>query len=396
VTDEPGRGPVELVTGGGPVLLLSMRRIADVVGYSAMYEFEDLVQELLGADRAAPRAPEPLELARRAYKLTRSVTRSGRVAELLRPRLGSAPVGGEYDLFLAVFNHPHELFNLHALSGWRERCRFAVVYICEAWEARLPEYLLELLQPFDHVFLGVDGAREAVSRLVGRPCTYLPMGVDALRFAPPSVSAVRLIDVCGIGRRSPVTHRALMEMARREGLFYFYDTILRSGRDGAMTFRVIDAAEHRLLYSNLLKRSRYFIANRAWADQPELTRGKDEIAARFYEGAAAGAVMLGEPPDTDDFRSQFGWEDAVVRTPFHAVDIAETIHALDRDPARTERIRTAGVVQSLLRHDWSERLERIVRVAGLQPTAAMRARAERLRATADALSSSGALGRQAR
>lgn len=396
MTDPAGQGPVELVTGGGRVLLLSMRRIADVVGYSAMYEFEDLVSELLGADRAAPRTPEPLELARRAYKLTRSVTRSGRVAELLRPRFGSAPVRGEYDLFLAVFNHPHELFNLHALSGWRERCRFAAVYICEAWEARLPEYLLELLQPFDHVFLGVDGAREAVARMVGRPCTYLPMGVDALRFAPPSVSAVRLIDVCGIGRRSPVTHGALMEMARREGLFYFYDTILRSGRDGAMTFRVIDAAEHRLLYSNLLKRSRYFIANRAWADQPELTRGKDEIAARFYEGAAAGTVMLGEPPDTDDFRNQFGWDDAVVPTPFHAPDIAETIHALDRDPARTERIRTAGVFHSLLRHDWSERLERIVQVAGLEPTQAMRARAERLRQTADAMRSAGAPSRQAR
>ena len=395
MTEPGGGGPVELVTGGGRVLLLSMRRIADVVGYSAMYEFEDLVQELLGADRAAPRTPEPLELARRAYKLTRAMTRSGRVAEALRPRLGSAPVRGDYDLFLAVFNHPHELFNLHALSGWRERCRFAAVYICEAWEARLPDYLLELLQPFDHVFLGVDGARAAVERLAGRPCTYLPMGVDALRFAPPSVSSLRLIDVCGIGRRSAVTHRALLELAGREGLFYFYDTILRSGRDGAMTFRVIDAAEHRLLYSNLLKRSRYFIANRAWADQPELTRGKDEIAARFYEGAAAGTVMLGEPPDTEDFRSQFDWEDAVVPTPFHAPDIAEVIHALDRDAARTERIRIAGVVNSLRRHDWSERLERILKVAGIAATPAMRARSERLQAAVEAMDAPGGGSRQA-
>jgi hypothetical protein len=384
VSATPSAGPVEFVTGdGGGVLLLSLRRIADVVGYTALYEFEDLVVELLGADRASPLEAAPLELSRRVYKLAHSLTGSPRIAEALRPRLGAAPVTGEYDVFLAVFNHPHELFNLQALSGWRERCRFAACYICEAWEARLPDYLLELLAPFDHVFLGVDGAREAVARLTGRPCTYLPMGVDALRFAPSAVPSARFIDVCGIGRRSAVTHRALLELAQREGLFYYYDTILRSGRDGAMTFRVIDAAEHRLLFSNLLKRSRYFIANRAWADQPELTRGKDEIAARFYEGAAAGAVMLGEPPDTEDFRSQFGWTDAVVPTRFHAPDIAEVIHTLDRDSARTARIRTDGVVNALLRHDWSHRLEQIVRVAGREPTPAMCARRQALVARAE-------------
>ena len=173
------------------------------------------------------------------------------------------------------------------------------------------------------------------------------------------------------------------------------NTIQRGRGKGTLTFRVIDPREHRLLFANLLKRSRYFIANRAWADQPELTRGKDEIAARFYEGAAAGTVMLGEPPDTEDFRSQFDWEDAVVPTPFHAPDIAEVVHALDRDAARTERIRIAGVVNSLRRHDWSERLERILKVAGIAATPAMRARSERLQAAVEAMGAPGGGSRQA-
>jgi len=377
---------VEFLAGGGDVLLLSMRKVSNVVGYCAMYEFEDLISELLHADRVAPLVEEGLERSRRIYKLTRYLTRSTRLAEALAPRPGAVRVERNYELFLPVFNHPHELFNLNAVEGWREKSRFAAAYICEAWEARLPEYLLELLQPFDHIFLGVEGACAAVARITGKPCTYLPMGVDALRFAPVSASAERSIDVCGIGRRSDVTHAALMEFARRDGRFYYYDTMRRSGgaRSGgaAVTFGVIDAKEHRLLLANLLKRSKYFIANRAWADSPGLTRGKDEIACRFYEGAAAGAVMLGEPPDTDDFRTEFDWPDAVVRTPFNAPDIADTIRVLDRDTTRTLRIRTNGVGNALRRHDWSERLTKLLSVAGFPPTPALKARAAELEATA--------------
>jgi len=379
---------VEYVAGGGDVLVLSMRRIANVVGYCAMYEFEDLIAELLRADRVAPLAERGLERSRRVYKLTRYLSRSRGLAEALAPKAGAVRLEREYELFLPVFNHPHELYNLNAVQGWREKSRFAAAYICEAWEARLPEYLLELLQPFDHIFLGVQGACASVARITGKPCTYLPMGVDALRFAPKPGASERPIDVCGIGRRSDVTHRALMELSRRDGRFYYYDTMRRSGgaRSGgaAVTFGVIDAKEHRLLLANLLKRSKYFIANRAWADSPGLTQGKDEIACRFYEGAAAGTVMLGEPPDTDDFRTEFDWADAVVPTPFNAPDIADTIRALDADPARTEAIRRNGVANALLRHDWSNRLTDVLKVAGLLPTPALRARALELKATAEA------------
>jgi hypothetical protein len=376
--------PVELLRGRrGDVLVLSMRRVADVVGYVAMYEFEDLVVDLLGADRAAPLTEAALERGRKAYKAVRLLTGSRALATALTPPVGARRLDRDHELFLAVFNHPHELFNLHALANWRERSRFAACYICEAWDSNLPGYLLELLGRFDHVFLGVEGACEAVGRLTGRPCTYLPMGVDTLRFLPSGPGAPRGIDVCGIGRRSAVTHRALLDWAAGTDRFYFYDTMRRGGPQAATTFHVIDPAEHRLLYSNLLKRSRYFIANRAWADRPSLTRGKDEIAARFYEGAAAGAVMLGEPPDTDDFRSQFDWPDAVVRTPFDAPEIGKVIDALDANPARVERIRRASVENALRRHDWSDRLLRILSVAGVGPSGELQARRTRLGAIAD-------------
>ena len=50
---------------------------------------------------------------------------------------------------------------------------------------------------------------------------------------------------------------------------------------------------------------------------------------------------------------------------------------------------TDGVVNALLRHDWLDRLEQVMRIAGLPPTARMQARSSRLRASADAVRAAG-------
>ena len=264
----------------GRVLVLSMRRLADLVGFCPVYEFEDLVCELAGATLALPAGLSRLELARRAYRATRTLTGSRRLASLAA-RPARTPLSGTYDLFLAFFNHPHELFALSSVEGWRRRSGFAACYLGEAWGHLLPVYLLELLREFDHVFVGVRGATAPIARITGRPCSYLPMGVDAAAFCPYPRPPARAIDVCGIGRRSPVTHAALLELARREGLFYYYDTIRSSPLDGVpgqMTFRVGDHVEHRLLLASLLRRTRFFIVNRAWADEPVRAGEGDEIA----------------------------------------------------------------------------------------------------------------------
>ncbi len=372
--------------GDGRVVLLSMRNISKLVGYCAAYEFEDVVADVTGADVVAPADLAALEFSRRVYKAARLVTRSPRLAGALRPHVAVRELTSGHELFLAVFNHPYELFALNAVAGWRERCRVAACYLVEAWDGGLPTYLLELLEGFDHVFVGVRDTTEKTARIVGRPCSYLPMGVDTLRFRPADAEAPRAIDVCGIGRRSKVTHEALVRLAREKGLFYYYDTVFQAsiarGVAKQITFQVTDHREHRLLLANLLKRSRYFIANRAHADQPSWTGGVDEIAARFYEGAAAGAIMIGDPPQTDDFRDQFGWPDSVVRMPFNAPEVGELIRELDADPARASRIRRDNVSNALVRHDWVYRLRTILETTGVAIPAALAAREQTLRAMA--------------
>jgi hypothetical protein len=392
--------------GGGSVLQLSMRRVHDLVAYCGSYEFEDVVAEVTGADRIELQDYEPIEAARRAYKLGRLTTGSRRLARLttvVSPRLRAPRLAREYDLFFPVFNDPFELFALAAVPGWRSRCRVAACFVCELWRHDLPEYLLELLSEFDHVFIGVQHPAADVARIVGKPCTYLPLAADVLRFAPSASSPPRTIDVCNIGRRSAVTHAALLQLARERRIFYYYDTVRASGSDRRqVTFRVNEVEEHRLLLASLLQRSRYYVANRARVNEPQ-SREREEISARFYEGIAAGAVLLGEAPRCAEFRRQFDWPDAVVPLPFDCRDAGAVVAGLESDPDRVARIRRENVRQAALRHDWLHRLEAVYEATGLASTDAMRARAGRLLAVAErrhtgpaALVASATIARRAR
>ena len=369
--------------GHGDVLLLSMRRVHDLVAFCTQYEFEDVVAGATGADRVEVEGYAAIEAARRIYKLGRLATRSRKFARAMTPRLGVQPLTREYELFLPVFNHPFELFALAAVPDWRARCRLAACFVNEIWVQEIPEYLLELLADFDHIFIAVNHPAQEVARIVGRPCTYLPMAADVLRFAPYPNPPARAIDVCNIGRRSPVTHAALLQLARERRFFYYYDTVRATGPGGKqMTFSVANAAEHRLLLANLLKRSRYFVANRARVNEPEMTEGREEISGRFYEGLAAGTALIGVPPRSSEFRRQFDWPDAVLEMPFDCPDIADRLAALDADAGRMQRITRENVRQAALRHDWIHRLRTVYETLGLRPSPGMLAREERLRALA--------------
>lgn len=377
--------PARLVSGQrGDILVLSMRRVADLVGYSFQYEFEDVIAATTGADRVEPTQLELVEFERRVYKALRKVVPSAPLSLRLTPRLGGFRLDKTYDLFLPIFNHAYEVFAVNAIPNWRKRCRYAACVVSEAVESELPDYLLESLASFDRIYL-CSNPVASVQRISGRPCSYLPLAADALGFCPLPNPPARSVDVLGIGRRSAVTHSALMAMAREQGLLYYYDTIrMTSGVTDAgrqVTFSVMDPAEHRFKLASLLKRSRYFLASRAWANDAKAQ--DDELSGRFFEGAAAGAVMIGDPPRTGKFLTLFDWPDAVVSAPFDDPNIAELIRRLEADPERTRRIRRDNIVNALLRHDWAYRLRTILDDAGIPLPQALLDREARLRELAD-------------
>jgi hypothetical protein len=364
----------------GNVLLLSERRIANLAAYCLAYEFEDILAAVTNAQRIDATDLPALEFSRRAYKLARLASRSPRLARALAPYPRNKVIlQRDFELFFPIFSHTYELYSLAMIHNWRQRCHKAACFINEVWSNLLPEYLLELVSAFDHVFIGFRHSVKDIARITGRPCTYLPLAVDVPRFAPASRDQPRLIEVCNIGRRSPVTHQALLDDAERRQSFYYYDTVAASGVDlKHRTFRVDSPHEHRRMLATLLKHSRYYIANRSYINKPEFLAGRDEISARFYEGAAAGTVMIGEAPRTDEFKRQFDWPDAVIHVPFDSPDIGRILADLNGDPERLRAVQRDNVREAALRHDWLHRIQAVFDVLGLAPTEKMRARAQRL------------------
>ena len=364
----------------GNVLLLSQRRIADLAAYCLAYEFEDAFAAVTDAQRIDATDLPALEFSRRAYKLARLASGSLGFARWLAPYPRNKVIlERDFELFFPVFSHAYELYSLAMIPNWRQRCGKAACFITEVWSDRLPEYLLELLSAFDHVFVGFRHSVNDVARITGRPCTYLPLAVDVPRFVPASRDSQRLIEVCNIGRRSPVTHKALLEDTAQRQSFYYYDTVAASGADlKHRTFRVESPHEHRRMLATLLKHSRYYIANRSYVNVPEFTASRDEISARFYEGAAAGAVMIGEPPRTEEFKQQFDWPDAVIHVPFDSPDIGHILADLNGDPERLRAVRRNNVREAARRHDWLHRIQVVFDALGLSPTEKMRARQQQL------------------
>jgi hypothetical protein len=200
----------------GKVLLLSQRRISDLVAFCLAYEFEDTFQAVTGAERIDATDLPTIEFSRRAYKLARAATGSSRAAlRLAPPPRSKVALERDYELFFPVFSNAFELYSLATIPNWRQRCHKAACFITEVWTDQLPEYLLELLSEFDHIFLGLRHCVDDVARITGRPCSYLPLAIDVLRFAPATLDQPRPIEVCNIGRRSEVTHRALLADAER-------------------------------------------------------------------------------------------------------------------------------------------------------------------------------------
>src|SRR5262245_37059166 len=239
-------------------------------------------------------------------------------------------------------------------------------------------HFLRILATFDIVLLYYSQTVKPLSEQIGRRCVFLPPGIDTILFCPYPKPPKRVIDVCSIGRKSEITHHKLLKMVRENGLFYLYDSIGGS--------HAINSKEHRQLFANVAKRSRYFIVNPGKIDEPEIRGNQIETSNRYFEGAASGAIMVGERPHNEEFGSLFDWPEAVTQLPYNSCEIDMVVKELDQDPERQDRIRRTSVVQALMRHDWVYRWEAILKIVGLEPMQGVSKRKRHLRNLAEVVS----------
>jgi hypothetical protein len=286
----------------------------------------------------------------------------------------------EYDLLVVYLlaNIDH-LLHVAALRGWKDHCRASVFWIDEIYAIDIPriKYWLPALSQFDHIVVGYSGSVTALAQAINRPCHWVPSGVDAIRFTPPPVFADRVIDIYSMGRRTKGLHQALLDLTEKKNMFYLYDTF-----ETSMT-NIYDYKQHRDMLANILKRTRYFTVAPAKAGLPEASGNQIELGYRYYEGAAAGTVMLGEIPRCEAFETMFNWQDAVVKINVDGSDITKVISRLADQPKRLIEISRRNTVQALLRHDWAYRWKKILEIANVEPSPQLQIRENKLKQLAE-------------
>ncbi|GIX15425.1 MAG: hypothetical protein KatS3mg118_3384 [Paracoccaceae bacterium] len=351
--------------------LLSLRNLSTHLSRCGIHEFEDLIA---GAFEAATIiAPRPGPASALRLRMRNRLARLGGLQGLVPSGLAASVPAGGFDLFFFYAALPRDLVALDAVPDWRRRAGRAICWLQELWIDDIPRAgrLLDILDRFDHVFCAMAATTPVLQERLSVPVSYLPWGVDTILFSPLPSPPERCIHVNNISRIAPRTHAALLDHARRRGWHYEFTSI----RGGIFAH---DTAEHRWLYAQRMKRSRYLISHMAKVAERQERGRQEEFGLRYIEGIAGGAILLGDVIDSPAFRAHLGWPDAVIPLPYDCAEAGEIIDALDAQPERIAAARRANMLNALTRHDHLHRWQAILDIAGLPPTAGMERRAGQL------------------
>lgn len=346
----------------------------------AGFEFEDAIVDDLedGFLVQPPKAELPdFDIRVRRWMAMRGLTDGSPVMPAR-----TKPMGQDCDLFFVNAALLSDLWYVDMITDWRKRSGKAVCFLQELWrneiDAKLPSYV-PILNRFDHVFCTLQHSVERMNEILDVPVSYMPWGVDAAEMSPYHQAAPkeRVVDMTVLGWVRPAVHDALWNWAENSGRYYNFTTT-------GLAAITVHHKVHRRALTNQLQRSKFFLTYMAKRETMFEIHGQAEFGPRYFEGAASGAVMLGDPlTGQEAFDAYLGWEDAVIDAPADGPDIPTLIEALEQDPDRLERIRRTNVAQCLRRHDNAHRWQHIAQTMGLTPSAATQARIATLDRMAD-------------
>jgi glycosyl transferase family 1 len=353
------------------ILLVTLRRLNTHAAWCSNFAFEDVIRSVDDVDLLEL---EPAPHFHLREHIARSIAcRSPyRIFQGLNPGVKPVRLNRDYDVLVFVCMNVWDLLYLNAVADWQTRCKVKLCYLTEFYVGQTPElqHLLQRLHDFDRIFSSCSGSVVALSEIVGKPCHHLPYAVDVLRFTPYPKPPARVIDVFSIGRRSEPVHQALRRLAASREFLYLYDTL------PASLVQPSNPVEHREVLASAARVSRFFVTYPAKFGDGE-SHGQSEVGARYFEGAAAGAVLLGHAPGVLAFRRDFPWPDAVVELKADGSDVADVLADLNRRPDELARLGARNALAALRWYDWAYRWRSILETASLAPRPALN---ERVRA----------------
>lgn len=231
---------------------------------------------------------------------------------------------------------------------------------------------------FDRLYLGIGDDADMIRDRLKVETHYLPMAANVLAVdAKPYFSRDdRPITVNAFGRQKKDFMDAFcdrLNVSERNELVY-YSNLLQPGQAS-------DLWRYRDMFWQMLRRSRLSSA----FDHLFTNNVKAQLSyvgPRWFESLAAGTVVIGRAPDTEDRARLLDWTDSVIDLSPDPLQATEELVALVEDDDRLRRASRENLIQMSLRHDWGHRVAEILDVERLDRPESLRQRLWQLEETA--------------
>lgn len=280
----------------------------------------------------------------------------GRLYAKVQSRIDGPLLGYLFGAYGATLGKPNPL---KRLTGRRN-----------AWLSRL-----------DLLYLGIEGDAEHISQRLGIETHYVPMAANVLDVAarPYESRNDRPISLNAFGRQKNDILSAFCDRLNgpESSELVYFSNLLQVGQAN-------DMWRYRDMFWQLLRRSRlstafdHFFANGGHAQH-------SYVGPRWFESLAAGTVVIGRAPDTEDRARLLDWTDAVIDLSADPKLATEELLALLDDDARIARASRENLVQMSLRHDWGHRLAEMLTGQGINHPQSLTHRLRQLSKNAETL-----------
>lgn len=200
----------------------------------------------------------------------------------------------------------------------------------------------------DLVFVPFSKARLAFREQHRAIVRHLPLGVDtSLAFG---LNYQRPISVLGYGRQPTAIDDALslhFNSATADG-YYYHTQHMKVGEIG-------NYAAHRRQFWKIAQSSALALA----FDQ-SVTQSRayySIVGQRWFECLAAGCVIIGKRPQTEEVDGLLDWQNSTIELPDEPASAINFIENLLSQKALLAEVRSRNVEHVKLKHDWTKRID---------------------------------------
>ncbi|MBR8832751.1 MAG: glycosyltransferase family 1 protein [Stigonema ocellatum SAG 48.90 = DSM 106950] len=202
------------------------------------------------------------------------------------------------DVLWVILMGPED-FPLDLFNNWDRNVGIKVLYIFDTFERQLPS-IRRVLQSakWDIAITSFHGAVSFLEEQTQRKWYAVAQGVKLERFKPVAKEE-KLISFSSYGRRLQNVHDGVKEYCSQTGKYYDYTTTTAIQSQ-------IDSRENYNQYAWHLVHSFFTFSWPVELTHPKRVRTFSPITCRWFEAAASGTVILGQPPQDPEFKNIFG------------------------------------------------------------------------------------------